>query len=378
MVQPASAGPRRDGLPRVAVLNSYNLPGRRGADSLRVRGFLAALADAGLLPGRDFAYELIDINERPAMDAAIRRLVAGGVDLIHAFGTPNAVTALGETATVPIVYCGAHPEGIGEATLAAPNVTGCIFTLPLTSSYKGFRLVRRLLPRVRTVWTAFFEGTLFVQPAMRELHRSAGSAASAAGSAAPAGSVRASLAARPERATRAGRGGAGRRVWLTGGSGPVGFESLAGLAAIIGLGYRELVFSDPAELSAALEEIDPATGLFMNYTELLHCPGAFEVVVERTAALGIPAIFNNSAQAAAAGLLAGVAADWAKAGRQGGETAARILRGTPPAAIPRTIHPDRVAWINLDTACRLGLDPDPEVLASFDRRLRGEPDAACT
>ncbi|MBV8201027.1 MAG: hypothetical protein JOZ15_10440 [Acidobacteria bacterium] len=158
---------RGGGRPRVAILNSYNLPGRKGSDSLRVKGFLAALADDGLLAGRDFELELIDIDERPAMDAAIHRLAAAGVDLIHAFGTPNAVTALAAAPTVPIVYCGAHPEGIGEATLAAPNVTGRIFTLPLTSSYKHFRLLRRLVPRARTVWVAFFEGTLFVPPAMR-------------------------------------------------------------------------------------------------------------------------------------------------------------------------------------------------------------------
>ncbi|MBV8201028.1 MAG: hypothetical protein JOZ15_10445 [Acidobacteria bacterium] len=175
---------------------------------------------------------------------------------------------------------------------------------------------------------------------------------------------------------RAGR--RGRRAWLAGGSGPVGFASLAGLASIIGIGYRELVFADADELASALGEIDPATGVFMNYTELLHCPGAFEAVLARTAELGIPAIFNNNAQAAAAGLLAGIAADWAKAGRQGGESAAKILRGTPPHAIPRASHPDRVAWINLDTACRLGLSIDSAALGEFDRHLRGETDAACT
>ncbi len=333
-------------LPRVAILNSYNLPGRKGSDSLRVRWFLEALAEHGFAAGRDFDYQLIDINERPAMDAAIRQLAASGVDLIQAFGTPNAMTALAEAPEVPLIYAGAHPERLGEDELGAPNVTGRILTLPFTSSYKSFRFLRKLLPRVEAVWTVFFEGTMFVPEPMRELHRAA-------------------------------RDRAGRRLWLSGTAGPVGFRSLAGLCAVIGVEYRELVFSDAEELSMAIEEIDPQTGVFMNYTELLHCRQAFETVLARSAELGVPTIFNNNAQAAAFGFLAGIAANWAKVGRESGETAARILSGTPVSSIPREIHPDRVAWINLGTARRLGLDLDDSVLGAFDLRIDGPVDALC-
>jgi len=333
--------------PRIAVLNSYNIPpGKAGRESKRVQNFLAALAARGWTEGKDFEFILLDIEERPAMHAAIRELVDEGVDLIQAYGTPNGVAAAKATSDVPIIYVGAHPEGIGEETLGASNVTGKVLGLPFTASYKNFRFIRRFLPHVQTVWTVFFEDTVFVRPEMRELHRAA-------------------------------RDRAGRRVWLSGKDGPVGFRTLAGLGDIVGVEYRELVFSDPEELDRGLQEIDPRTGAFMNYNELLHCPGAFDVVLSRTREMGIPTIFNNNAQAVTLGLLAGFAADWADLGRQSGEIAARILDGARPRDFPREVHMDQVAWINLDTAQRLGLDLDDEVLGYFDLPITGQVDTLC-
>jgi ABC-type uncharacterized transport system substrate-binding protein len=340
--------PRRAGRrPRIALLNSYNIPaGSSGRQSLRVQGFLGALAAQGWIEGRDFDFDLLDIEERPAMRAEVGRVVAEGVDLIHAFGAPNGMIAAAATSEVPIIYCGAHPEGLGEAELGAANVTGRILALPFTSSYKNFRFLRRLLPRARSVCTAFFEDTLYVPEPMRELHRAACRQA-------------------------------GRRVWLSARDGQVGYRTLAGLGEIIGVEYRELVFAEAGELAAAIADLDPATCVFMNYNELLHCPGACDVVLDAAAAMRLPAIFNNNAQAVSLGFLAGIAADWARLGREAGEIAARILGGTPPAAIPRQLHDDQVAWLNLDTAHRLGLDPGPEVLSYFDRVVTGTVDALC-
>src|SRR6185369_11548056 len=62
--------------PRVGMLNSYNIPpGRAGRESMRVQGFLQALATEGWIEGRDFDFILLDIEERPAMHAAARALV---------------------------------------------------------------------------------------------------------------------------------------------------------------------------------------------------------------------------------------------------------------------------------------------------------------
>ncbi|MBV8201026.1 MAG: hypothetical protein JOZ15_10435, partial [Acidobacteria bacterium] len=269
-----------------------------------------------------------------------------GVDLIHAFGAPNGMIAAEATSEVPIIYCGAHPEGLGEATLGAGNVTGRILALPFTASYKNFRFLRRLLPRARSICTAFFEDTLYVPDAMRELHHAA-------------------------------RLPAGRPVWLSARDGPVGYRTLAGLGEIIGVEYRELVFADAGELAQAIADLDPATCVFMNYNELLHCPGACAAVLAAGADMGLATIFNNNAQAVTLGFLAGIAADWARLGREAGEIAVRILEGAAPRDIPRQLHAEQVAWLNLDTAHRLGLDPGPEVLGYFDRVITGKVDALC-
>jgi ABC-type uncharacterized transport system substrate-binding protein len=331
---------------RIAVLNSYNLPQVEGRETLRVRTFLSGLAAGGWHEGRDFELTLVDLEDRAAMEAEVRRLVAVGVDLIHAIGTPNAVAAACATGEVPIVYYGAHPEGIADAVLSAANVTGRIFALPLTSGYKSFRFLRRLLPRVRVVWVPFFEGTVFVREAMRDLHRAA-------------------------------RDRAGRRVWLAGSDGNVGFHTLAGLAYVIGIEYRELVFADAAELERGLAEIDPDEGALMPYNELFHCAGALEVVCRRSAALRLPVVWNNNAQVAALGLLCGIGANWGRLGWLSGEAAAQILAGTPPCALPRQPHRDQVAWINVDTARRFGLALDDAVLGAFDRQVSGWTGELC-
>lgn len=331
---------------RIAILNSYNLPGVAGRETLRVRNFLAGLAAAGWHEGSDFELVLVDEEDRARMQAEARRLAAGGVDLFHAVGTPNAVAAARASSTIPVVYYGAHPEGVADEVCGAPNVTGRIFALPFTASYKNFRFVRRFLPRVEVVWTPFFEGTVFVRPEMRELHRAA-------------------------------REDAGRRVWLSGSEGAVGFRTLAGLAYIIGVEYRELVFADASELERALLEIDPAAGVLMPYNESFHCPGAVDAILRRSRERGLPVIWNNNAQIAARGVLAGIGADWALLGRQSGETAARILGGTPAAALPRTPHPNQVGWLNLDVARGLGLEFDAEVLSYFERRISGSTSEMC-
>jgi ABC-type uncharacterized transport system substrate-binding protein len=332
---------------RVALLNSYNIPpGSSGRESMRVQNFLGALAENGWIEGRDFDFVLLDIEERPAMREAVRRLVDEGVDLIHSLGAPNSMIAAEATSEVPIVYCGAHPEGLGEATLGAENVTGKILALPFTSSYKNFRFLRQLLPQVRTFCTAFFEDTLYVPETMKQIHAAA-------------------------------RDRAGRRVWLSSKEGPVGYRTLDGLGVIIGVGYKELVFATADELSQAIDDLDPETSVFMNYNELLHCPGACDVVLRKSEAMNLPTIFNNNAQAVTLGFLAGIAADWAKLGRQSGETAAKILAGAHPRDFPREVHADQVAWVNLDVARRLGLDLSPAVLGYFDRTVTGRVDTLC-
>jgi ABC-type uncharacterized transport system substrate-binding protein len=293
---------------------------------------------------------LVD-SEDPQQNAAeAGRLAAEGVDLIHAVGTPNTVAATTEaTAGIPIVYYGAHPEGIGDQACRSANVTGEILALPFTSNYKRFRLLRSFLPGVARVWAPFYEGTVFVRPRMREIHGAA----------------------------RDRRDRAGRRVWLRGEDEEVGFQTLAGLAYVIDVRYRELVYSDSGELERALDEVDPRDGVLMPYNESFHCPGALQVLLRVSRERRIPLVWNNNAQVTTIGALSGIGADFAKLGRTCGRTAAAILAGAHPRDLPRRLHDDQIAWINLDTADHLGLDLSEEVLGGFDRRIQGESDVLC-
>jgi ABC-type uncharacterized transport system substrate-binding protein len=331
---------------RIGLLNAYTLPRVPGRETLRMRAFVEALATHGWREGSEVEIALVDATSDAEARAATRRFVSDGVELLHAFGTAVAVAAAETTSAVPIVYYGSHPEGIGDEACRAANVTGEIIRIPFTSNYKSFRFLRTFLPRVRVVWVPFYEGTLFVTPRMREAHHAA-------------------------------RDQAGRRVWMRGDSPQIGFNSIAGLAHIVGVEYRELVYAETAELALPLSEIDPADGLLMLYNEPYGSPGATEALLGGCRQRGMPLIWNNCPQVAAMGGLAGIGVDFVALGRAAGITAAAILAGARPCDIPRRVHDRRMAWINLDTAEQLGLELERDVLNYFDRHFRGCSEAVC-
>ncbi|HXU44671.1 MAG TPA: ABC transporter substrate binding protein [Thermoanaerobaculia bacterium] len=333
---------------RIGIINAYTLPRMPGRETLRMRAFVAELARRGWREGKEIDIDLVDAASAAEVEVAARRFAAERVDLLHTFGTPVSAAAAEIATEIPIVYYGAHPEGIGDAACSAPNVTGWIIDVPLTSGYKSFRLLPRLVPRARAVWVAFYAGTRFVTPRMRALHAAARDAA-----------------------------GADRPVWLAGSGERIGFKTLAGLCYVVGREYRELVYEDAAEIPEALAEIDPQEGVLMLYNEPFYPPGATEAFLEVTAKLGIPLVWNNNPQTATMGGFAGVGADFVELGRASGEIAADILAGAKPSDIPRRVHRGRMAWINLDAAERLGLDPEEEVLNFFDLRVRGDAVQPC-
>jgi ABC-type uncharacterized transport system substrate-binding protein len=328
---------------KIGVLNSYSFPRYPGRQTRRIQGFLEGLAFGGWLEGRDFELRLADSESQAEAQDWARRFVDEGVDLIHGFGTGNTLPAIQATTEIPIVYYGSHPEGLGLEACAARNVTGEELHIPFTSSYKKFRFLRRLLPRVRVVWVPFYERTMFVSEELRGLYREAYE-------------------------------DAGRPVWFSGDAPQLCFRSIAGLCYIAGVEYRETVYSDTAELVRALEEVDPRDGVLMPYNEPFTSPGAPDAILRFCLERDVPIVWNNNPQVAALGGLCGIGADFAAMGREAGRRAAAILDGMKPWELPRGHHTGQIAWINLDTARRLELDPGPEVLACFDRHLTGRSD----
>jgi ABC-type uncharacterized transport system substrate-binding protein len=138
--------------------------------------------------------------------------------------------------------------------------------------------------------------------------------------------------------------------------------------------YRELVYRDAGELEAAVEHVNPADGVVMSYNETFYCHSAVATVLRQCLRRKLPLIWNNNNHVAALGALAGIGADHETAGRTAGETAAAILKGTPPGELPPIQVEDQVAWLNLVTAERLGLQPPQPVLDYFDRCITRQDD----
>ena len=227
----------------IGILNSYNIPGLPGRKTGRIRSFLDGLAQAGLEEGRDFQVHLVDTDELSTVAEETRRMVEAGVSLIHAVGTINAVAAARATCSVPVVYYGAHPQGRGDDECAAANVTGLALVLPLTQTASSFQIVRELVPSAKAVCSPFLHGTVFLSDRMEAIHREA----------------------HAER---------GPGAWVSSRHSPVGFDSLASVAAGVGLEYRELVYADLAELAVAIEGLDPGEAILMPFNESFFKAGA--------------------------------------------------------------------------------------------------------
>jgi putative ABC transport system substrate-binding protein len=322
---------------RIGILNSYLTPGLAAHEMARLTAFKEAFEARGMVEGRNFELDVVSSDHRPTIEGAARQFADDGVDLIHAIGTPNGVAASEATSEIPIVYYGAHPEGIGNQACSSPNVTGQIVALPFTYNYKRFRFLRSFLPNVRIVWSPFFEGTVFIREEMHALHRA--------------------VAERE-----------GRRRWLHGESEPVGFASLAGLAYVIGVEYREFLYSDAEELGRALEEVDPSDGVLVPYNESFYCSGALHLILRLCGERRIPLIWNNNPYVVALGGLSGIGVDFEVQGRECGRKAAAILLdGASPSEISRDYVERQIAWVNVDTARKQGLTLSRDVLAAFDR-----------
>lgn len=330
---------QRQGPKQVLLLNSYTLTHRRPEEQVRVQAFFTGLEEAGWHRGDNVVVEILDSNDLEALE---RQMTAAlGLqrpDLIHAVGTPNAILAVQCGGGIPVVYYGAHPEGVGVTELGLDHVRGVRLTLPFTSNYKSYRFLRRLLPKVRRVWVPFYEGTVFCPRHMKQLHRD----------------------------FRCKYPGS---QWIAGDSEWVGYRTLAGLHYIIGLEYRELVYRDVADLKAALFKIDPERALLMPYNDSVYCAGAPSLLTSFAAAANLPLIWNNNPEATRIGALAAIAGCFREAGALCGRQAAHILATGSTAGIESVVSSRSFASFNLGRAAALGLEVGHDVLSYFDEIL---------
>ncbi|MCG8422336.1 MAG: hypothetical protein MJE77_30825 [Proteobacteria bacterium] len=322
------------------ILNSYTLTSKAPQDQVRVRCFLEGLAEGGFRIGHNVEVEFIDSNDLETLESQLARALEKPADLIHAVGTPNAIIAAKLGGSIPVVYYGAHPDGVGESVRDKESVSGMVLTLPFTASYKHFRFVRKLFTDVERIYVPFYENTVFCHPEMRARHRR----------------------------FRTAEPGV---MWVSDGSEFLGYRSLAGLCYVIGLQYREFVYRDLDDLRAGLASIDPRRAMMMPYNDSVYCADAPTTLTTFAIERGIPLLWNNNPEATQIGAAAAVAGCFREAGLTTGKMAAAILEGSKPNGVGFVVSQKSFASINMARMRELGLQISPSVLSYFDEVLHG-------
>lgn len=326
---------------KIGLLNSYLYHDDRPLESIRIQSFLAGLAARGLTPGVDVVIQMVHTNSQEEIKDQINIWLEDGVDVIHAIGTPNAALARQATNTIPIVYYGAHPQGVGREECSGWNVCGLELLLPLSFSYKKFRILRKLVPYAKKIYVPFYENVIFCYPEMRRRYRE------------------------------------WQKIhgpsWIPQDSGHIGYRGLAGLAEIIGLDYFEFFLTDNMDIEKMLDSLDLQSGLLMVYNDLFYCKDAPERLLRGAWERRIPVIWNNNADMASHGALAGIAGCFEEAADVSADMCIRILQGQSPGQIGLVQAHKGFAAYNMEAAERFNLEPDANLLASFQQVVNGSP-----
>ncbi len=323
---------------RIIILNSYTLTDKEPDNQVRIKYFYKGLEDEGYIRGRNYQVEIIDSNSMNLLEWALKEKAKEKIDLIHAVGTPNAIIAARFTKDIPIVYYGAHPEGVGESECRYPNVCGLVLTLPFTYNYKSFRFLRKLLPNVKSIYVPFYEGTIFCPEIMAQKHRAFRTINNSIN-------------------------------WMQMDCEYIGYKSLSGLCYIIGLNYFEFVYKDANDLTDILAKIESEDSLLMPYNDSVYCENAPELLIEASHRYGVPLLWNNNPEASQIGALAAIAGCFKEAGSKTGKIAGRILNGADPSDIGTSVANKSYGSINLNTAQKFNLQFPDEVLSYFDEVL---------
>lgn len=124
------------------------------ANSEGLEGLRQGLKDRGYIEGRDVVLEQRYAEGHPErLPMLVADLLALGVDLIFAAGSPQAIAAKHKTKSVPIVFISGDPVGAGlVASLAHPggNLTG-VSVLSGEYSSKWLELLQEAKPTTHHV-----------------------------------------------------------------------------------------------------------------------------------------------------------------------------------------------------------------------------------
>jgi ABC-type uncharacterized transport system substrate-binding protein len=306
---PLAARAQQPALPVIGFLSSAS-PER---DAGRLRAFRQGLSEAGLVEGRNVAFEYRWAEERiDRLPALVADLIGRKVAVIAQAGEVNgAVVAKAATTTIPIVFTTARdPVELGlVASLSRPggNVTG-VTTLSTELEPKRLELLHGVLPAA-TVFGAL------VNPSSPNI------------------------------------GALSKR--------------LQAAADTLGLELQILNAGTEAEFDKAFASLAQmkAGGLMIGSDALFISRG--DRLGELSVRHAVPAIFQFRAFAAAGGLMS-YGADLADLYRQSGLYTGRILKGQKPADLPVMQATKVELIINMKTARALGLTVPLSLLGRAD------------
>jgi putative tryptophan/tyrosine transport system substrate-binding protein len=280
---------------RLNILEYVNVPDSEDAE----RGMRAGLRDAGLVEGRDYTVQLRNAQgDMATLSTLVDAALTAGADLLMTLSTPTLQAALQRAHGVPIVF-----TFVADAVIAGagrsnddhlPNVTG----VPTMSAYKELLdVVRECLPSARRI------GTLFVPAEVNSVFN---------------------------------------KDQLTATARQRGTEVVAVAA------NTSTEMSDAAQALCS-EPIDAVVQVASNLTTV-----AFASITQAARRARLP-LFGSLSSNARDGAAVVVARDYYDGGHEAGLMAARIMRGTPPAAIPFTPLKKTRIIVNLEAAKAVNL-----------------------
>jgi len=331
------------------VLSSYTLEPASGIGVPTARGLIEGLAAHALELDRDYALLVSHANSLGDHEAALRRWLRDGVELLFSGGTPACAMlqrVLDETGERrPVVYFGAHPiDGAHEVALddcLRDDTAGVRIELPLTYTPQNFTILRRLFPDLERVHIPFARSTAFCHRAMGE---------------------------RYDRVTAA----RGPRAWAKGDE--VGFRSLRDLAWVIDADYDEYPLRSADDLEAALGAIppraidEPMRDVVVAFNDTYHVAGSPHALLRWSHASNVPLVWVNNASMVPAGAVADFCNPFQRVAAHAATYVKEFLTGEWPRG-RRTIEWSHDTHFSLHRARYLALGGAKDRLASASRRF---------
>lgn len=276
-------------------------------DDVRV-SFRERLTERGYVDGRNLVIKERFAEGHPErLPKLYSDLLAEGVDVLVAIGSPQALAAKRQTATIPIVFISADPLGIGlVSSLAHPdgNLTGVLVASADYSS-KWLGLLKEAAPQIRRVAVLWNPDNPAVGKQVNSVRQAA-----------------------PD---------LGVEVAIF----PAGYADIDdSFAAIIGAGVDGLVVTDDGVINRLADKI-----------------GAF------AAEHKLPTLAGFRLRE---GILMSYSYDATAVGHRVGDYVDRILKGARPADLPVEQASEYVLRINLKTAKSLGLTIPFSLVAGAD------------